>query len=311
MDLLQDSHAKEFTVVFPEIERRREQMLPLLERAIREDDGPPAAGEAEKDRRAERLAKAATALFRLGARDQVWSLLAHSSDPRVRSFLIHWLTRVGDEPGVVLGCLQKIDSAALEQAAAGNRDQQHPANDPNRSSLFDRDTSIRRALILIIGHFDPEHLSKEVSAQAIQKLLDIYRHNPDPGVHGAARWALGHWRESTQLGEIDSALAKIKATDDGRWWVNAAGQTMVRINGPLKFQMGAPASDPDYHAEIQHERTIPRRFAIAATEVSIGQFDEFWKQHPGDFPKAKFRPGSQDLREAASPGTWRRPTATG
>ncbi len=106
--------------------------------------------------------------------------------------------------------------------------------------------------------------------------------------------ALGHWRQGKVLGEIDSELAEIKAIGDRRWWVNAAGQTMVRIEGPLKFRMGAAASDPDYHDELQHERRIPRRFAIAATEVSIGQFDEFWKQHAEEFPKPQFRKFSND-----------------
>ena len=121
VDLLQDSHAKAFTVVFPEIAQCPAGTCSRCSNGDpRGSTGPPAAGEAGKDRRAERLAKAATALFRLGDRDQVWPLLAHSSDPRVRSFLIHWLTRVGDEPGVVLGCLQKIDSAA---AGTGGRRQ--------------------------------------------------------------------------------------------------------------------------------------------------------------------------------------------
>jgi len=62
----------------------------------------------------------------------------------------------------------------------------------------------------------------------------------------------------------------------------------------LQFRMGAPESDPEYHSEIQRDRMIPRRFAIAATEVSIGQFDEFWKQHPKEIRKPQFRQFSSD-----------------
>ncbi len=56
---------------------------------------------------------------------------------------------------------------------------------------------------------------------------------------------------------------------------------MLVLPGRDKFQMGSPASEadrkdwPDDIAERSHERSIPRTFAIAATEVTIEQFDRF------------------------------------
>ena len=126
------------------------------------------------------------------------------------------------------------------------------------------------------------------------KLFEIYRDHPDAGIHGAARWALSRFRQGEKLRQIDTELSQSKENGDRRWYVNAARQTMVKIDGPLQFQMGEPSNDPEYQSEIQHVRTIPRRFAIAATEVSVGEFEEFWKQHFNEFPKAQFRQAAHD-----------------
>ena len=165
----------------------------------------------------------------------------------------------------------------------------------NQSQLFDPETSIRRALILVAGHFDPDHLPAEERGRAIEMLLEIYRRDADPGVHGAARWALASWHQGRRLLAIDAEPSRERESRDRRWYVNAAGQTMVTIEGPLQFRMGLPKTDPEYQREFPHQRTIPRRFAIAAKEVSIGEFDEFWKEHAASFADPKFRAGEKNL----------------
>ena len=47
--------------------------------------------------------------------------------------------------------------------------------------------------------------------------------------------------------------------------------------------MGSPPTDPERNDrnEIPHLRTIPRRFAITAQEVSVAQSQRFMKQNPG------------------------------
>src|SRR5207244_4397878 len=47
----------------------------------------PVVSEPAKDELAQRQARAATALIRLGHADEVWPLLRHSTDPRLRGFL--------------------------------------------------------------------------------------------------------------------------------------------------------------------------------------------------------------------------------
>ena len=254
---------------------------------------PPSLEEVEKDRRAERQAKAAVALFRLGAVGQVWPLLVHGSDPRRSRFSDSLAHSAGQRPWYDKSLPpenreHRSDSIDRRQAAEAE-----PTKDPNQSSLFDPDTSILRALILIVGHFKGEHLSNDDRAQATRMLLDVYRHDPDPGVHGSARWAI-------------RALGSERGTASNRFRSLAIEtrrrQSLVRElggsdDGPhrrtVAFRMGSPESDPEYHNEIQHWRTIPRRFAIAATEVSIGEFDAFWKQHGSEFPTPQFRKGAK------------------
>ena len=55
------------------------------------------------------------------------------------------------------------------------------------------------------------------------------------------------------------------------------------IEGPVEFRMGSPPTEPDRIAanETPHRRIIPRRFAIAAKEVTVEQYQEFVKENPG------------------------------
>ena len=49
------------------------------------------------------------------------------------------------------------------------------------------------------------------------------------------------------------------------------------IEGPVEFRMGSPPTEPDrmHRGEIPHRLLIPRRFAIAAKEVTVEQFQRF------------------------------------
>ena len=58
----------------------------------------PLIPEEVKDRLAERQARAAVALVRMGKAEEVWPLLRHSADPRLRSFIVNWLSPLGCRP---------------------------------------------------------------------------------------------------------------------------------------------------------------------------------------------------------------------
>ena len=51
-----------------------------------------------KDRLAERQARAAVALVRMGKASEIMPLLRHTADPRLRSFIVNWFSPLGAEP---------------------------------------------------------------------------------------------------------------------------------------------------------------------------------------------------------------------
>ena len=87
---------KAYMAFFPVAERQADRVLPLFQAELAKK--APAAGneasraETAKDRLAERQARAAVALVRMGKAEGVWPLLRHSPDPRLRSFIINWLS---------------------------------------------------------------------------------------------------------------------------------------------------------------------------------------------------------------------------
>ena len=86
------------------------------------------------------------ALVRLGKAEEVWPLLRHSADPRLRSFIVNWLRPLGADPQAD----RRRDSRAIFLPTA------KPTTRPGRSRLMDAvlfhpETSMRRALILALG----------------------------------------------------------------------------------------------------------------------------------------------------------------
>jgi hypothetical protein len=72
--------------------------------------------EEAKDRLAERQARAAVALVRLGRANEVWTLLRHSADPRLRSFIVNWFNPLGADPKLIAAELDRLDSPATRHA---------------------------------------------------------------------------------------------------------------------------------------------------------------------------------------------------
>src|SRR5207302_1271829 len=72
---------------------------------------------------------------------------------------------------------------------------------------------------------------------------------------------------------------------EARWYVNGQGQTMVVVPGPVTFRMGSPVEEagredgPKGTLETPHKKRIGRTFAVAAHEVTVGQFLRFRKEH--------------------------------
>ncbi len=231
----------------------------------------PTITEETKDRLAERQARAAVALVRMGKAEEVWPLLRHSADPRLRSFIVNWLNPLGADPKLIAAELDRIDPNAKPTPAQGQQFMD--------AVLFQPETSIRRALILALGTYGTEGLSPGEREPLIGKLLDLYRNDPDAGIHGAAEWTLRKWKQQEKLKELDAELSKLKERGNRRWYVNGQGQTFAVIEGPVEFRMGSPPTETERMAgnELPRRMRIPRRFAIAAKEVTVEQFQRFLK----------------------------------
>jgi hypothetical protein len=261
--LLMDATEMQFAALYPRVEGRSDQTAPLLEVALGRK-APSITGTEPTDvdnkvwdRFYKRQANAAVALIRMGRLEKSWPLLKHSLDPSLRSYLVHRLGPLGVDPGSLLSKLYQ-----------------------------ESDVSIRRALILSLGEFGEGRLSTTEREAWTKQLLDLYRNDPDPGIHGAVDWLLRRWGNEKQIHGIDQELGKLplpalgaaqraaSAQGNNRgWYVNSQGQTMVIVRGPVEFEME--------EGRTRHRESIGYSFAIAAKEVTVEQFQRFLKENPG------------------------------
>jgi hypothetical protein len=86
------------------------------------------------------------------------------------------------------------------------------------------------------------------------------------------------WGEDAKLTGIDGGLATGKAEGQRRWYVNRQGQTLVVFPAPGEVVVGK--------GREQYKARIDGSFAIAAREVTVGQFLKFRKDHEYDKQEA-------------------------
>jgi serine/threonine protein kinase/formylglycine-generating enzyme required for sulfatase activity len=265
-DLLLDADDKQFARLYPKIEVYGERGRSLVQRELAKEPAGDAKDD-DKERLAKRQANAAVALLRMGRPENVWPLLKHSQDPRVRSYLVHRFSPMGNQPKDVIKRLED-----------------------------ERDVSIRRALLLILGEFGDKDLPVTERESLLPRLFALYREDPDAGLHGAAAWLLRQWGQKQELQKIEQRWAEDKqhrekslehirrelannpATAKPRWFVNSQGQTFAVLPGPVAFQMGSPLSEA-YRSreEVLHQQQIGRTFAVATTDVTVEQFKRWLK----------------------------------
>ena len=190
-DLLLDSEEKPFAVLFDKLKARQERAVPVLEAELARKPAPDATADAQ-DHLAQRQARAAVALVSLGQGEKVWTLLRHSPDPSVRSYIVNWLKPLGAGPKALMTKLEGLahDPVSIPKDGKSRMD----------AILFHPETSERRALILALGRYNLDELSPDKREPLVEHLLEMYRNDPDAGIHGAAEWTLRRWK---QRGEAD------------------------------------------------------------------------------------------------------------
>src|SRR5262249_35827574 len=184
--------------------------------------------------------------------DRIWPLFRDSPDPHLhslRSYLIHRFARAGVKADVL-----------VERYAA------------------EPDASARRALLLSLGHSAPAQRPAAARQPLVERLLQTYRDDEDPGLHSAIDWLLrSRWSHGERLGQIELELAD-RPPGRRRWEVTKQGHTLVVFRDPGEFAMGEPGRGRDGGS---HRRRIPRSFAVATKEVTVRQFREFLDANPG------------------------------
>ena len=286
VSLLLEAEPKSFSILFPVMEANRSDVYPGLLEAVAPapaaarpnpprsdrvsaDDATRSAEEVEaaQDRQAARAARAAVALVRLGDRGKVRHLLEYGPDSRRRSAFINALAPFGTESAILVDELDRLADAGRTDAEKGRSGQM------KNSYLFDSVVSMRRVLIQALAGYPKEALDPRGLDALIKTLTDLYRNDPDAGVHSSAELVLRRWGYGDRL-KLPTAWPA--GPIERRWYVNPEGQSMVFIDGPLVFDMGTSKSDPDYQEEeLQHRQGIPRRFFIASTEVSNEEFKRY------------------------------------
>jgi formylglycine-generating enzyme required for sulfatase activity len=178
-ELLADADDRQFAILFPRLREHR-TAADLLEEQLRRVAFAPNAVWAR------RQATAAAALLRLGRPEPLWPLLRHSPEPTRRSYLVQRLAPLGVEARLVVERLEA-----------------------------EPDPTARRALILALGEYGPDQLPAVLRRRLVPRLLDWYRNDPDPGVHGAIDWLLRHGREGSHPRPLDwGEAAALKAIDE-------------------------------------------------------------------------------------------------
>ena len=226
----------------------------------------PVVSEDEKETLVRRQANAAIALLRLGESEKVWPLLKHSPDPRLRSWLIHRLSPMGVTSEVIASRLEK-----------------------------EPEVSVRRALILALGECGDILPDDQESLSC--RLRELYRNDPDPGIHGTAEWVLRHWGKGAATAEIDADMLPGQTEGQRHWYVTSEGHTMVTISGPVEFMMGSPTTERgrEAYTERLHCKQIDRSYAVANKETTVEQFRRFC-QATGIEPPLHFRDYVPELR---------------
>jgi formylglycine-generating enzyme required for sulfatase activity len=213
------------------LDRRLPGLASILENIVA---GSTPAGASLEEREAldRRRARAATVLILIGQGETGWQLLRFKPDPQARSFLVHDLGPSGVDPETIL----------------------------NRIAA-EREPSSGHALILALGEVPDGRWSAASRKRVSDRLLEIYRGDPNRGVHGSAKWYLKRWKPEEEMHAVDVELAKRhEANPPAEWRVSKSLLTFVTIPDPERGRV----------------------FEILDTEVTRKVFGRFRSEHRHD-----------------------------
>lgn len=197
-----------------------------------------------------RIANASVCLAEMVDPGAIRPLLVYSSDPSLRSLIIHRFNQFG-------------------------------LTFQHLSRWFDveKDASIRQALILAMGSYNETKFLRGQRETVQQKLLTIYKNESDSGTHAAARWMLKQWGADDEILEIDQEKwgkgdQQLLDHANRTWSINSQGQQFVVIRNPGEFPIGHDNDErnPKRLARIDYD------FAMGTHEVTVEQYRRFHRE---------------------------------
>ena len=206
----------------------------------------PVITDETRDRLAERQARAAIALLRMGKANEVMPLTTPQCRPPAEELHRQLANPLGADPKLIAAELERLPATASPTPAQGQQLMD--------AILFHPETSMRRALILALGTYGTEGLSSSEREPLIGKLLDLYRNDPDSGIHGAAEWTLRQWKQQEKIKELDAELMKLKDWGEPPLVRQRAGADLRRDRGAGRVPHGIAA---DRDGTFRRERDAP------------------------------------------------------
>jgi hypothetical protein len=193
----------------------------------------------------ERRANIAAALLAMGREQKTWPLLKHQPDPSLRSYLIEALGSAGPDAPILIARLER-----------------------------EPDVSVRRAILLSLGGYGLERLSLAERENWLPMLLQLFRDDSDPGIHGAAEYLVRRWGQEEKLKAVDKELMTGKVEGKRAWYINRQGQTMVVIGKPGEFLTGAGRERHKETSLHVDRRRIPKNVWHRPAPGGAGVFEQ-------------------------------------
>ncbi|MGZ0166774.1 MAG: protein kinase domain-containing protein, partial [Planctomycetales bacterium] len=206
-DLLLELRPEQYAVILPRLQNHLEFANSRFAKLLGErvDNAP------DRQQQDARKVLAAITLLHLNEDPKgVWPLFRQSPDMALRTRLIHRCAEFGLPPAKLITRLRP-----------------------------ESDVSVRRAILLALGEY--HELGDDLRNELRPGLEDLYRSDPDAGIHSAVAWLLRSWDEGDLLLEIDGEPTSAGPVKDRQWYVNSQGATMVVIDHPPTFLMGPAA----------------------------------------------------------------------
>ncbi|MBS0263717.1 MAG: formylglycine-generating enzyme family protein, partial [Planctomycetes bacterium] len=272
-NLVQEAEPRQFSVLLPVLREQQDAALPVLWAQL---SSPLElnSSDAMQDASARRQARSAVALLQLGMTD-ILPALFERHDPRLSSYLMHYLSGYGVPASIVIADLKRT-----------------------------REPSARHFLILSLGEYSEAVMPLVDRAGLTQDLLADYHNDSDPGIHGALDWLLRQrWGLDEELTSIERERAGQPAEGRG-WLVDKQGSTFVIFRNPGRFTAGSPETEPGHDAtEGLLEFQLEHVFALSNREVTVEEFQKFLEANP----QVQYLPPPVkplDPREPARNVTW-------